>query len=677
MTDFAFHCARNVHSGTSHRALDARVLCGWFAETSDDIDPDFEEVLCHTPSGPSAHRPVSLAVWRRVGKALAAAGVSPPSSAKNLLDLWLDALEAGLALDPMDRDILALILNYQLDHRVERLFDALSRARGKPRQLRRDVPLIALLLKAPDREIDIHLAAGAKLRESGLLRIDWHDKIESMERLTKLIRRGVPPSPDLQSQLLGCITAEALPWEAFAHLGRVADVAAAVLRASVAGRETGVNILLYGPPGTGKTSFASALAARIGARLCAIVEEDEDGDEPERHERLAGLQLAQRLFANNTVLLFDEAEDLFAHRSLALGAPATHSRVFIHRLMERVTLPVIWTANDIGELGPAVLRRMTLCLELKIPDLAARTRLWQQIAAIEGLALAAPEAARLARLVPAAPAVASTALRATRLAGGDAQTAHLIVEGVARAVAGGRLPAPEPALDTAYDPALVSADCDLARLLDRLAGAPAERAVSLLLSGPPGSGKSAWARHLAARMGLPVMHRRASDLLNPYVGGTERNIADTFTEARDTAAFLIFDEADSLLLDRTQAVRGWEISQVNEMLTWMEQHSLPFACTTNLPDRLDRASLRRFVVKIRFDWLTQSQARRAFQRFFAAPPPDALDRLSMLTPADFALVQRHAAILDITAPPILVSLLAAECEGRVGTRPRIGFTAAA
>jgi transitional endoplasmic reticulum ATPase len=124
-------------------------------------------------------------------------------------------------------------------------------------------------------------------------------------------------------------------------------------------------------------------------------------------------------------------------------------------------------------------------------------------------------------------------------------------------------------------------------------------------------------------------------------------------------------------------VRGWEISQVNEMLTWMEQHSLPFACTTNLPDRLDRASLRRFVVKVRFDWLTQSQARRAFQRFFAAPPPDALDGLSMLTPADFTLVQRHAAILDITAPPILVSLLAAECEGRVGTRPRIGFTAAA
>jgi transitional endoplasmic reticulum ATPase len=42
----------------------------------------------------------------------------------------------------------------------------------------------------------------------------------------------------------------------------------------------------------------------------------------------------------------------------------------------------------------------------------------------------------------AAPAVASAALRATRLAGGGAETALLIVEGVARAVHGGDLPAP-------------------------------------------------------------------------------------------------------------------------------------------------------------------------------------------------------------------------------------------
>ena len=182
-------------------------------------------------------------------------------------------------------------------------------------------------------------------------------------------------------------------------------------------------------------------------------------------------------------------------------------------------------------------------------------------------------------------------------------------------------------------------------------------------------------RYFAERMGLQTLQKRTSDLLNPFLGGTERNIANAFAEARDANAFLVFDEADSLLLDRADAVRSWEISQVNEMLTWMEQHRLPFACTTNLPDRLDRASLRRFLVKVRFDWLTQVQARLAFQRFFGQPAPIALGALRTLTPADFALVRRRAAVIETAEPEELVRLLAAECEDRIGCRLPIGFMA--
>jgi SpoVK/Ycf46/Vps4 family AAA+-type ATPase len=187
-----------------------------------------------------------------------------------------------------------------------------------------------------------------------------------------------------------------------------------------------------------------------------------------------------------------------------------------------------------------------------------------------------------------------------------------------------------------------------------------------------------WVRHLAERMGgLQMLQKRASDLLNPFLGGTERNIANAFAEARDANVFLVLVEADSLLLDRADAVRSWEIGQVNEILTWMEQHRLPFACTTNLPDRLDRASLRRFLVKVRFGWLTQAQARLAFQRFFGQPAPIALDTLRTLTPAGFALVRRRAAVVQTAKPEELIRLLAAECDGRIGGRLPIGFTARA
>jgi hypothetical protein len=112
-----------------------------------------------------------------------------------------------------------------------------------------------------------------------------------------------------------------------------------------------------------------------------VTEQDESGHEPSRHERLSGLQLAQRLAAGGgTVLLFDEAEDLFTRVSYGEDGPAATSRVFVHRLLEQTPVPVIWTANQIGGLGPAVLRRMTICLEQKVPNVAVRTRLWRRMA---------------------------------------------------------------------------------------------------------------------------------------------------------------------------------------------------------------------------------------------------------------------------------------------------------
>jgi len=672
----ALHCARNVFAATDRRMPEARALAAWLGESAavfglTDAALPNDEAPYNTK-----RRGVAVDDWRKIGAALAEAETGLPELPDAPIDRWLAAIAQTVGLDPLEAEILALALHYRLDQRVEGLLDRLSDCRGQPTRFRRDAALIGLLLNAPTAEADSRLTPDGRLQAGGLLRLERDGSLGVLDRLTALIRRNTPPDADIYDQLLGAMTTEPLPWDAFAHLGREAELAAAVLRAALDLQESGVNILLYGPPGTGKTSFAATLAARVGARLRPVAEADEDGDEPQRHERLAGLRLAQRLAASrNTLLLFDEAEDLFVSRSTAFDEPVVSSRVFIHRLLERMAVPVIWTANDISVLGPAVLRRMTMCLELKVPNLVTRTRQWRQMGEAEGVVLQQADAARLARLVPAAPAVASTALRAARLAGGAADAARLIVEGVARAVHGGALPAPEREHDTLYDPALVNADCDLAGLLDRLARPGADRAVSFLLAGPPGSGKSAWVRYLAGRMGLQVLHKRASDLLDAFVGGTERNIADAFAEARDVNAFLVFDEADSLLLDRADAVRSWEISQVNEMLTWIEQHTLPFACTTNLPGRLDRASLRRFLVKVRFDWLTEAQARLAFRRFFGLTAPAALDRLRTLTPADFALVRRRAAVAGATAAAELARLLAAECEGRIGGRLPIGFAA--
>jgi transitional endoplasmic reticulum ATPase len=675
-TILALTCAQNVYTAIDRRAPEASALASWLTQSAaafalaDAALPSDGE-----GSGRSRRRGVTLQDWRKIGDALALAAADLSNLVDGPAERWIAAIGKALELDSLATRILTLALHYKLDQRVERLFDGMSECRGGRTTLHRDAGLIALLLQAPLAEVAGRLTAEAKLLSSGLLRIERHGDLSVLDRLLSLIRQDVPPGADFYDQLLGSIALEPLPWEAFTHLGREAEVAASVLRAALAKRETGVSILLYGPPGTGKTSFASALAAKIGARLRPVGEADDSGDEPSRYERLSGLRLAQRLASpGDTLLLFDEAEDLFLSRSMVFDEPLTSSRVFIHRLLERLTVPVIWTANDISVLGPAVLRRMTMCLELRVPNLAARTRLWRSMGETEGITLRDADAARLARLVPAAPAVASTALRATRLAGGGAEMAQLIVEGIARAVRGGELPVPEKELDSNYDPALINANCDLAALTSDLLRPGAPRAVSFLLSGPPGVGKSAWVRRLADRMGMPVLQKRASDLLNPYVGETEKSIAGAFAEAQEAQAFLVFDEADSLLLERADAVRSWEISQVNEMLTWMDGHALPFACTTNLAERLDRASLRRFLVKLRFDWLTVTQARLAFRRFFYRPAPKGLDELRTLTPADFALVRRRVVMCGCEKDPNeVLRLLMAECEGRITASRPIGF----
>jgi AAA+ superfamily predicted ATPase len=673
----ALDCARSLYEAVDRRMPEAAALTNWLRQSAAAFGLPDTAVPEYEPPYRARCRGVPALDWRKIGSALTAAEGALTQGADSPADRWIAAIAETLALDPLEARMLSLGVHYGLDKRVDKLFDATSECRGGGGRFHRDTGLFALLLQATPADIEMRLRGDETLRASGLFRLEQDGELHVLERLVSLIRQDVTPAADFYDQLLGSIAADPLPWESFEHLGREAEVVASVLRAALSGRERGINILLYGPPGTGKTSFAATLAARTGARLRPVTEADEEGDEPSRSERLAGLRLAQSLAApEKTLLLFDEAEDLFVRRGGGFDASEGNSSVFMHRLLERMATPVIWTANDIGVLGPAVLRRMTMCLELKVPNLATRTRLWRQMGETEGVLLPEADAARLARLVPAAPAVASAALRATRLAGGGAETAQLIVEGVARAVHGGGLPAPEPERDAAYDPELVNAGCDLAALTADLLRPEASLAVSFLLSGPPGAGKSAWVRHLAAQMGLPVLHKRASDLLNPFVGGTEQNIANAFAEARDAHAFLVFDEADSLLLERAGAVRGWEISQVNEMLTWMEQHALPFACTSNLPGRLDSTSLRRFLVKMRFDWMTRAQARLAFERFFGVAAPDALDRLDTLTPADFSLVRRRAALRGGAPDPgLLLRLLAAECEGRTGGRSRMGFVA--
>lgn len=628
-------------------------------------------------------------------------GLSEPAGKPARAHAGLDGigrLARILGLSPLDAQILRVVVLYRTNNVFEELVDSLATRvfRASP-SLRADPALFGLLTGMPEDQVAPHLRRDGDLAASGLVLIEECGNIRLLNRVLGISTAGFGDDAAVVDAILGRKLEASLELADFAHLGADVERVRRILAGALAAGEGGC-VLFAGVSGAGKTELAKTLAAALGTPIYAIGEQDIRGNEPSAVERLGDLALAQRLFAKSrgghrALLLVDEAEDLwgggggfdmsatefpnlFDDRNGRLAA--NRSRAYLHALLERSAVPMILTCNDPGALGgPPFLRRMTCVVAFGVPPLEVRRRLVRHAAEAEGIGDIGPAHVETLARMAAGPGVARSALRAARLAG-DPEVAVWAAAGVAQAMRGaGRAGAATAAPATGFDPGLIRADVDLAALVDRLATPGASRQISLLLSGPPGSGKSAFARHLAERMGLPVLERRASDLLSKYVGGSERLIAQAFAEATASQAVLIFDEADSLLRSRAGAAHGWEISQVNEMLTWMERHAWPLVATTNMLEDIDGAAMRRFLVKATFGYLDIQQRNQAFAAHFALSPPPGLDALDALTPADFALVKRRAALAGFAGDTdALLAALSAEQaakpERRHGTT-KVGF----
>ena len=539
-------------------------------------------------------------------------------------------------------------------------------------------PGFAHMLGMSMRTFRDRLGPDSPLVRNGLLSVD-DDLDISLPGCLNRLHWSSDEDADVRELLLGRAQATDLEWTDFDHLGSDRDDIGSILDGADEQGVRGVNILLHGPPGTGKTTFCKVLAERAGLRLFSVGETDERGHEPNRRERLAELRLAQNLLGDGrgAVLLLDEMDDVLADRGMPfwpLGGEMERqggqSRVYLHRLLENTPVPTLWTTNAARHIDPAILRRMTFALELRLPPMRVRAGIWSRQLARRGIEASEAEARSLAEEFEATPGLAEGAAMAGELGSGGFELVRRSVRGLARVIGCDR---PRFPGSDGFEPGLACADIDLEELTERL-GHGTDRRFSLCLQGPPGTGKSAFIRHLAGRMGMEVLHRRASDLFGMYVGETERNIAGAFAEARDSEAFLVFDEADSLLADRGRAHRSWEVSQVNEMLTWMESHPLPFACTTNHAELLDSATLRRFVFKITLGYLNPAGVEIAFRKWFGLAPPPELAALDRLTPGDFEVVRRKAGLLGELADGVaLATMLRAECDAKPGRRTPIGF----
>jgi len=490
---------------------------------------------------------------------------------------------------------------------------------------------------------------------------------------------------DIVDLLRGRLTSASAPeliLDDYRHVQDTLEVLRPYVRAALDERRRGVNILIYGPPGTGKSQLARVLARDQSVELLEVAIEGERDEAFEGEKRLTVLRLAQTLLGNRkALLLFEEASDVFSDFSVFnMGGTAQARKAWVNRLLENNSVPTLWLLNSVRGIDPAFLRRFDVVFELNVPPERQR----QQLASRLGKGLLIAEAVqRIAAEEAVTPGIIARAAAVVRVAGEcipverrSAAVEHLVENTLVSQGHVGLSAA--TGLPQHYDPRYVNVDVDLCAIADGIA---CTRSARLCLYGPPGTGKTAFGRWLSQHAGMPLIVKRASDLTSMFLGETEKNIARAFREAARDGALLLIDEVDSFLQDRRNAQRSWEVAQVNELLTQMEQFPGVFVASTNLMDGLDQAALRRFDLKLRFDYLHSEAAGDLFVRHceslgFPAPGAEDLRRLASLrclTPGDFAAVLRRARFHPVASPREFIAALEGECILKEQPKRPIGF----
>ena len=447
----------------------------------------------------------------------------------------------------------------------------------------------------------------------------------------------------------------------FAHIDKELNTVVNILTESVKQKQKGINILLYGGVGTGKTEFARLIANTAKIPMYSVITQLDNFKEAEREDRLVDLFSKQHVLsrAEKACLLFDEGEDVM-NRGFGYGGSA--SKGYLNNLLETTSVPIIWTTNNVCDVDPAFLRRMTYCIEFEKLSEETRLNIWNRVIKKNKLKVSKEKVNELNKNYNIPPSLIANAVQTTKLIGGNENDFEGFIENVAKVVTKKKNVKSQKEFEMKeYNENLVNTDTDIQDLTKKIKDC-GKLNFSLCLYGEPGTGKSLYARYLAKQLGCEVIMKRASDLLSKWVGGSEQNIADAFAEAKAKKAMLIFDEADSFLQNRNNAHASWEVSQVNEMLTWMESHEYPFVCTTNLLDTLDEASLRRFTFKIRFDFLSPDKVSNAIEHFFGISTEGKNINIKGLTAGDFATVKKKTDFLGTTDLEEITKMLQKEVK---------------
>lgn len=412
--------------------------------------------------------------------------------------------------------------------------------------------------------------------------------------------------------------------------------------------------LLHGPPGCGKTLLAQAAAGEVGLPMLKVsAPELVSGVSGESEQKLREL-FEQTISSAPCILFIDEIDAITPKREIAskdmerrIVAQLLTCMDDLNSLSEPAQVLVIGATNRPDSLDPALRRAgrfdreiclgipdegarlkilKTLCRKIKLPeefDYRQLARLTPGFVGADLMALcreAAMSAVNRILLQPnsadATPPKAdleqllsllktSESLSEEQLSGlcvlmSDFRTSLARVQPSAKREGFATVP------DVSWED--VGALQDIREELNMAIMAPIHnpehfRALGLntpagvLLAGPPGCGKTLLAKAVANESGLNFISVKGPELLNMYVGESERAVRQVFQRGRNSAPCVIFfDEIDALCPRRSEHESGASVRVVNQLLTEMDgmenRQQVFIMAATNRPDIIDPAVLR-------------------------------------------------------------------------------------
>jgi SpoVK/Ycf46/Vps4 family AAA+-type ATPase len=445
--------------------------------------------------------------------------------------------------------------------------------------------------------------------------------------------------------------------------------------------ETSNHILLYGPPGTGKSSLAQGLCEAAGTVSYEIVRDKENTTQKRRAAILACLNMTNT--GKGTVIVVDEADNILNTQCSWFSRGETQDKGWLNKLMEEPGVRMISVTNDISSIEDSVLRRFAFSLKFKSFNKTQRIHLWNNIAKRNRCKryLSGVYIATLSQKYRVSAGAIDMAVRKAAESKPDSKMEFqkaicLALDAHHSLMNAGEKPVSKDRIEKNYSLDGLNIHGNIRTTMDQLERfnrylkePDSERNVNMniLLSGPPGTGKSELARYMAQHLDREIICKQASDLQSKYVGETEKNIKRAFEEAEAEEAVLVIDEVDTFLFSRDRAVRSWEISSTNEFLTRMERFRGILVCTTNRMMDLDSASIRRFNHKIEFNYLN-AEGNIIFYRKLLQPlmkntlsvtVSEVLANIPDLSPGDFKTVRdRYAfyATEDLTHQDLIRAL---------------------